>query len=78
MVCSIFNTMSRYTEIIVAPWFCNQLETEPFKCRDIEKSVATLFSVHHLILCRNINIETLCRDINLPFQIEYKINYVAT
>ena len=65
MVCSIFNMMSRYSGIIVATYFYNQFETGSVKCRDIEKNVATLFSVHHLSLCRNI--ETLCRNINLPF-----------
>ena len=57
-------------------YFCNQLETGPVKCRDIEKNVATLFSVHHLSLC--CKIETLCRDINFNFQIESKINYFTT
>ena len=68
--------MSRQTEIIVATEFCNHLESGPVKCRDIEKNVATLFLVHLLNLCRNN--ENMCRNINLPFQIESKINYVTT
>ena len=73
---SISNTMSRQTEIIVETKFCNHFETRPVKCRDIEKNVATFFLVHLLNLCQdNLN---MCRDINLPFQIESKINYVAT
>ena len=67
--------MLRQTEIIVAIEFCNQLESGPVTCRDIEKNVATFFSMHHLSLCRNN--ENLCCDINLPFQIESKINHVA-
>ena len=73
---SIFNTMSRQIEIIVAIEFCNLLETGPVKCRDIEKNVATFFSMHLLSLCRDN--ENMYRDINLPFQIEPKINYVTT
>ena len=52
-VCSIFNMMSRQKEIIVATEFCNLLETGPVKCHDIEKNVATFFSVHLLSLCRD-------------------------
>ena len=43
-VCSIFNTISRHREIIVATQFCNQLEIGPVKCHDIEKNVMTLSS----------------------------------
>ena len=56
--------------------FCNQLEIRLVKCRDIEKNVATFFSVHLLSLCRDN--ENMCRDINLPFQIVSKIDHVAT
>ena len=56
--------------------FCNQLEIGPIKCHDIEKNVATFLSVHLLSLCRDN--ENMCRDINLPFQIESKNEYVAT
>ena len=73
---SIYNTMSRQTKIIVVTKFCNHLETGPIKCRDIEKNVATFFLVHILSLCRDN--ENMCHDINLSFQIESKINYVAT
>ena len=80
---SISNTISRQTEIIVATKFCNHLETGPVKCHDIEKNVATFFLVHLLSLCRdNENMchdnENKCHDINLPLQIESKINYVVT
>ena len=77
--CYIFNTMSRQTEIIVATKFCNQLETRPVKCCDTEKNVATFFSVHLFSLCRDN--ENMCRDINLPFQIDHVVTqrkYVAT
>ena len=73
---SVSNMMSRQIEIIVATDFSNHLETRPVKCRDIEKNVATFLSVHLLSLCRDN--ENMCRDINLLFQIESKINYVAT
>ena len=73
---SISNTMSRQTEIIVMTEFCNHLETGPVKCRYIEKNVATFFVVHLLSLCRDN--EKMCHDINLPFQIESKINYIVT
>ena len=36
----------------------------------------TFFSVHLLSLCRDN--ENMCRDINLPFQIESKIDHVVT
>ena len=76
---SISNTMSQHKKIIIAIEFCNHLETGPIKCRDNEKNVATFFLVHllsHLLsLCRDN--ENMCRDINLPFQIQSKINYVA-
>ena len=73
---SIFSTMSRQTEIILAIEFCNLLETGSVKCHDIEKNVVTFFSIHLLSLCRDN--ENMCRDINLSFQTEPKINYVAT
>ena len=41
-VCSIFNTMLRHREIIVATQFFDQLETRQVKCHDIENNVATL------------------------------------
>ena len=44
-VCSIFNTMSQHSGIIVTTHFFNQLESGPVKCRDIKKNVATLFLV---------------------------------
>ena len=66
----------RDRQIIVATKFCNYLETGPVKCRDIEINVATFFLVHFLNLCRDN--ENMCRDINLPFKIESKINYIAT
>ena len=68
--------MSRQTEIIVVTEFFNHLETGPVKCRDNEKNVAIFFTVHLPSLCHDN--ENMCRDINLPFQIQSKINYVVT
>ena len=56
--------------------FYNHLEIGLVKCRDIEKNVVTFFSLYLLSLCRDN--ENKCRKINLPFQIEFKIHYVAT
>ena len=72
---SVFNTMSRQTEIIVTIEFCNQLETRPSKCCDIKKNVVTFISIHLLNLCHDN--ENMCRDINFPFQIESKIDHVT-
>ena len=73
---SISRTMSRHIGIIVGTEFCNLLETGTVKCCDIEKNVATFFLVHLLNLFRDN--ENMCHYISLIFQIESKINYVAT
>ena len=76
MVCSIFNTMSRHTEIIIATEFCNQLEARLVLCRVIVRNVMTFFLMfmrtYVTIIKKFVTIETF-----LPI-FESKVDYVVT